>query len=115
MFKCLNSYTSEIMSVTSLRYAHTEGHCNINYVPNTKIVATCGADGEVRVFSKGITADDSNSHLIGDEVFAMECTSQNKVYVAPSGTNTIRAYTLGKIIIFKIEGSESLLRGPWSV
>ena len=108
MFKCLNTYTSEIMSVTSLRYAHTEGHCNINYVPNSKIVATCGADGEVRVFSKGITADDSNSHLIGDEVFAMACTSQNKVYVAPSGTNTIRAYTLGNKTILIIERSTIL-------
>ena len=97
-FSRLNILTfdiSEIMSVTSLRFAHTEGHCNINYVPNTKVVATCGADGEVRVFTKGITEDDSNSHLIGDEVYAMACTSQNKVYVAPSGTNTIRAYTLG--------------------
>ena len=97
-YTCINvqiSIISEIMSVTSLRYAHTEGHCNINYVPNTKVIATCGADGEVRVFTKGITEDDSNSHLIGDEVYAMKCTSQNKVYVAPSGTNTIRAYTIG--------------------
>ena len=90
------SIISEIMSVTSLRYAHTEGHCNLNYVPGSKVIATCGADGEVRVFAKGITSDDSNSHLIGDEVYAMKCSSQNKVYVAPSGTNTIRAYTLGK-------------------
>ena len=93
---CKNLYKFQNMSVTSLRFAHTEGHCNLRYVPASKTVVTCGADGEVRVFTDGIKDDDSKSHLIGDEVYAMACTSQNKVFVAPSGTNTIRAYTLGK-------------------
>ena len=97
----LNSVTSfnisfQSMSVTSLRFAHTEGHCNLRYVPASKTITTCGADGEVRVFTDGINDDDSKSHLIGDEVYAMACTSENKVFVAPSGTNTVRAYTLGK-------------------
>ena len=83
------------MSVTSLRFAHTEGHCNLRYVPSTKTIITCGADGEVRVFTGGIKDDDSKSHLIGDEVFAVACTSQNKFFVAPSGSNTVRAYTIG--------------------
>ena len=86
------------MSVTSLRYAHTEGHCNLKYVPASKTVVTCGADGEVRVFTDGIKGHDSKSHLIGDEVYAMTCNSQ-KVFVAPSASNTVRAYTLGKNVL----------------
>ena len=104
LLRVVISTISESMSVTSLRYAHTEGHCNLNYVPETKVIATCGADGEVRVFAKGITSDDSNSHLVGDEVYSMKCSSKNKVYVAPSGTNTIRAYTLGKRQIIEYAG-----------
>ena len=87
------------MSVSALRFAHTEGHCNLRYVPGhtSKVaVVTCGADGEIRVFNDGIKDDDSKSHLVGDEVHALACTSKNKVFVAPSTTNTIRAYTLGK-------------------
>ena len=80
------------MSVTSLRYSHTEGHCNLKYVPASNTIVTCGADGEVRVYTDD---DDSKSHLIGDEVYAVACTSENKLFVAPSGSNTIRAYTIG--------------------
>ena len=87
------------MSVSALRFAHTEGHCNIRYVPETsKSIVTCGADGEIRVFSDGIKDEDSKSHLVGDEALALSCSSKNKVFVAPSGTNTIRAYTLGKLL-----------------
>ena len=76
-----------------MRFAHTKGHSNVRFVPDGSAVVTSGSDGDIRVF-KDINDDDSKSHLVGEEVLALACSSNNLAFVSASGTNTVRSYTL---------------------
>ena len=76
--------------LNEMRFAHTEGRCDLTYTPDGSRILTCGADGEVRVWT-GIDDDDPASHVVGDEAFAVAC-GQDKFFVAASGTNTVQAY-----------------------
>ncbi len=75
---------------SDMRFAHTEGVCDLVYSPSGECVVTCGADGEVRLY-KGIDDESPTSHLIGDETLAVAC-AEDVFYVAPSDTNKVQSY-----------------------
>jgi chromosome transmission fidelity protein 4 len=98
------------MSCLNERYAHTEGHCCIRYTWDGKSVVTAGADGDVRVYA-GINDSDSRSFLVGEEVRGMALSGSGRLFVAPSETNTVQAYTIeegksdGKITQFTADAT----------
>ncbi|XP_059096826.1 WD repeat and HMG-box DNA-binding protein 1-like [Tigriopus californicus] len=78
--------------LSAWRFAHTEGHACIRYTPDGNQILTCGFDGEVRVY-RGIDDSDPESHLAGEEAFALTLTS-DRFFVACSGTNKVQGYNL---------------------
>jgi hypothetical protein len=60
------------------RFAHTEGRVSLVYGWDGEKVYTLGMDGEMRVWA-GIEDDDCESHLVGDEGFALAVSGNRQV------------------------------------
>ena len=74
--------------LSDMRFAHTEGVCDLVFAPDGRVV-TCGADGEVRVYS-GIEDEDPSSHLVGDEALAVACSAGSTFYVSAADNNNVQ-------------------------
>ena len=64
--------------VAVTRFAHTEGRVSLAYGWDGEKVYTIGRDGEMRVWA-GIEDDDCESHLVGDEGFALAVSANRFV------------------------------------
>ncbi|XP_067633364.1 WD repeat and HMG-box DNA-binding protein 1 isoform X2 [Eurosta solidaginis] len=75
---------------SSLRYAHTDGFTGLTYDEEGQTIITCGADGDIRMWS-GIDDDDPRSKCLGE--FVMCISQRNKRLLASTDRNTVQAYT----------------------
>ncbi|XP_050293758.1 WD repeat and HMG-box DNA-binding protein 1 [Anthonomus grandis grandis] len=73
-----------------LRYAHDEGHTDVCYSADGNHFITCGADGDIRIWSVD-EGEDPNHTCIGEWALSVK-QKNDKIYVA-TGSNEIQILT----------------------
>ncbi|KAH1012098.1 WD repeat and HMG-box DNA-binding protein 1 [Dendroctonus ponderosae] len=73
-----------------LRYAHEEGHTDVCYSADGEHFITCGADGDVRIWSVD-EMDDPNHTCVGELALSV-CQKDDKIYTS-TGNNEIQILT----------------------
>ncbi|XP_060519101.1 WD repeat and HMG-box DNA-binding protein 1 [Cylas formicarius] len=68
-----------------LRYAHEEGHTDVCYAHDGESFVTCGADGDIRIWSIH-NSDDPHHVCIGEWALSV-CQKEDKWYVATSNND----------------------------
>ena len=76
-----------------LRYAHSEGQCDLCYNESGDLIVTGGSEGDIRLWRDvGDELDTTDSHRVGDKVLSVSIRN-NKLYTAVEN-NTIQVHSI---------------------
>lgn len=73
-----------------MRYGHTEGHTDVCFDDTGSCIATCGSDGDVRIW-QNLDDDDPKSISVGERAYALAL--KNGKMVTAVSNNTVQIHT----------------------
>ncbi|XP_078498760.1 WD repeat and HMG-box DNA-binding protein 1 [Lissotriton helveticus] len=73
-----------------MRYGHTEGHTDVCFDDSGSCIATCGSDGDIRIW-QSLDDDDPKSISVGERAYALAL--KNGKMVTAVSNNTVQIHT----------------------